>query len=126
MTVNENEATAAVDAAAQAFWRQHVQSMALDGEESLLVTWEEMDAVQKQSVRQHVLPFVWAAMEALDLTSEWGRRIKDGSMGNGHMVGHVSSLYKTREAALAGGNGEGIFGDQELVVRRVSPWEATA
>lgn len=48
---------------------------------------------------------------------EWGRRIKDGSLGNGHLTGHVSSLCWSRRQAE-----EHLLADQDVVVRDVSGW----
>lgn len=62
------------------------------------------------------------ALAVEGLRPEFGRQIVDDSCGNGHMVGHVSSLYRTRQDAIAGGNGLGLFTDQIIVRRHVTPW----
>lgn len=51
-------------------------------------------------------------------STEWGRRVKDNSRGNGHLAGYVSSTYATREKAE-----ETLYSDQEIVERIVSGWE---
>ena len=122
MTPSEHDATVAVDAAARKLYES-----VFDGEEEAR-PFDDLDPLQKRHLREQVLPFVWAALEALpdreELREEFGRRIKDGSMGNGHMKGHVSSLYRTREEAVEGiAGGRGVFADQEIVVRRVTEWE---
>lgn len=130
MTPTEHEATVAVDAAARRFWKAQQDSFALQGAPGALEDFDALDRLQQVEVKQHVLPFVWAALEALpdrtlSLREEWGRRIKDGSLGEGHMVGRVTAVYRTEEGALLGNpGGKPIHSDSELVVRRVTEWEA--
>ena len=138
MTPTEHEGTVAVDAAAKVMYARNIAAMepiveqlrAQGQQVDLTRDWDDLGPLEKNNYREMALPVVWAALEALpdrveSLREEFGRRIKDDSLGNGHMKGHVSSLYGSKEAAnegIAGGNG--IFADQEIVVRRVTEWEA--
>ncbi len=129
MTPTEHEGTVAVDAAARRYWESRKKELADHGAPNALPEFDDLEPLQQNGVREFVLPFVWAALEALpsrvdSLREEWGRRIKDDSEGNGHMIGFVPASYRTREDALEGGNGKGMFQDQELVKRRVTEWEA--
>lgn len=56
------------------------------------------------------------------LRTEFGRQIVDGSCGNAHLIGHVSSVYAARDEALRGGNNLGLHADQRLVTRLVGAW----
>lgn len=56
------------------------------------------------------------------LSTEYGREIINDACGNGHLIGHVSSISRTRAEAAAGGNGAGLHADQRLVTRTVGPW----
>ena len=66
MTPTEHEGTVAVDAAARKFWE--LQERAIHEQTNGAVTgpsWEQLNHLKRNEVRQHVLPLVWAALEAL-------------------------------------------------------------
>jgi len=66
----EHEGTVALDAAARLYLETQVP-----GEK-----WDNLDAVQRQAVKQMLLPMVWAALEALPdrRHSAWAEGFKAG------------------------------------------------
>lgn len=68
-------------------------------------------------------PCDWSAVldgvaSTAGVRQEYGRRIKDDSCGNGHMVGQITTIHSSLDAA-----GTDKFSDQEIVVRSVRPWQ---
>jgi len=59
-----------------------------------------------------------ARAAAEQMQTEWGRRIKDDSCGNGHLIGQVTSIFHSEVEVRSH-----LFSDQEVVVREATPWQ---
>jgi hypothetical protein len=81
VTPTEHEGTVAVDAAARAVYDAQRRSMP-----SGAASFDDLDVLQRNHFRESVLPFVWAALEALPdrptatTTTEYGVQFDTGDV----------------------------------------------
>ena len=114
----ETDATRAVDAAARKAW-EDARHRARAGGWEVPAPWDELDKVRQRSLKEQVLPIVWAALEVIPSASEVRNDVARAI--EKHAAAEAQRLHAEGTPCLAGSWVDGIREALRVVRGEVVP-----